>query len=86
MWKANWIGHALRKTRLLKHVIEGKILVQGMGRRGRRRKQLIHLPNLLKLADAPTGLTFNNCTFCPHCMCFVLIREQTAISAPYNMN
>jgi len=39
---ANWIGHALRKNRLLKHVIEGKI--PGMGRRGRRRKQLLYHP------------------------------------------
>jgi hypothetical protein len=35
--KANWIGHILRIHCLLKHVTEGKI--EGMGRRGRRRKQ-----------------------------------------------
>jgi hypothetical protein len=37
--KANWIGHILRRNCLLKHVIEGKI--EGTGRRGRRRKQLL---------------------------------------------
>jgi hypothetical protein len=37
--KANWIGHILRRYCLLKHVIEGK--VEGTGRRGRRRKQLL---------------------------------------------
>jgi hypothetical protein len=36
--KANWIGHILRKNRLLKHFTEGK--VELIGRRGRRRKQL----------------------------------------------
>ena len=38
------------------------------------------------LSDAPTGLTFKNCTFCPHLMCFVFISEQTATSAQYNKN
>jgi hypothetical protein len=38
--KANWIGHILRRNCLLKHVIEGK-LEERMGRRGRRRKQLL---------------------------------------------
>jgi hypothetical protein len=38
--KANWIRHILRKNCLLKHVIEGKIEVTG--RRGRRRRQLLH--------------------------------------------
>ena len=33
------IGHILRRNCLLKHVIEGKI--EGAGRRGRRRKQLL---------------------------------------------
>jgi hypothetical protein len=42
--KANWIGHILRRNCLLKHVIEGKLEGRiGMtGRRGRRRKQLLH--------------------------------------------
>jgi hypothetical protein len=41
--KANWIGHILRRNCLLKHVIEGKVegRIQMMGRRGRRRKQLL---------------------------------------------
>jgi hypothetical protein len=37
--KANWIGHILRRNCLLKHIIEGRI--EGTGRRGRRRKQLL---------------------------------------------
>jgi hypothetical protein len=41
--KANWIGHILRRNRLLKHVIEGKLegRIEVTGRRGRRRKQLL---------------------------------------------
>jgi hypothetical protein len=41
--KANWIGHILRRNCLLKHVIEGKLegRIHVMGRRGRRRKQLL---------------------------------------------
>jgi len=42
-WKANWIGHILRRNYLLKHVIERNM--QGRRevteRRGRRRKQLM---------------------------------------------
>jgi len=34
------IGHILRKNCFLKHVIEGNI--EGTGRRGRRRKQLLN--------------------------------------------
>jgi hypothetical protein len=41
--KANWIGHILRRNCLLKHVIEGNLeeRIEVMGRRGRRRKQLL---------------------------------------------
>jgi hypothetical protein len=41
--RANWIGHILHGNCLLKHVIEGKIegRIEVMGRRGRRRKQLL---------------------------------------------
>jgi hypothetical protein len=41
--KANWIGHILHRNCLLKHVIEGKLegKIEMMGRRGRRRKQLL---------------------------------------------
>jgi hypothetical protein len=39
--KANWIGHILHRNCLLKYVIEGKIEERVMGRRGRRRKQLL---------------------------------------------
>jgi hypothetical protein len=46
--KANWIGHILRRNCVLKQVIQRKIEVklEVMGRRGRRRKQL--LDNLKK--------------------------------------
>jgi hypothetical protein len=36
---ANWIGPILRRNCLLKHVMEGKL--EGTGRRGRRREQLL---------------------------------------------
>jgi len=41
-WKANWIGHILRRNCLLKQVIEGKIKgeMEVARRRGRRRKKL----------------------------------------------
>jgi len=41
--KANWIGHVLRRNRLLKHSIEGKIQgrIDITGTRGKRRKQLL---------------------------------------------
>jgi hypothetical protein len=41
--KANWIGHILRRNCLLKYVLEGKIQgsIEMMGKRGRRRKQLL---------------------------------------------
>jgi hypothetical protein len=41
--KANWIGHILRRNCLLKHMIEEKLegRIEMMGRRGRRRKQLL---------------------------------------------
>jgi hypothetical protein len=41
--KANWIGHILHRNCLSIHVIEGKIKgrIEVMGRRGRRRKQLL---------------------------------------------
>jgi hypothetical protein len=37
--KANWIGHILRRSCLLKRIIKGKII--GTRRRGRRCKQLL---------------------------------------------
>jgi hypothetical protein len=41
--KANRLGRILRRNCLLKHVIEGKLEggIEVMGRRGRRRKQLL---------------------------------------------
>jgi hypothetical protein len=41
--KAKWIGHVLRRKCLLKHFIGGKIegKTEVIGRRGRRRKQLL---------------------------------------------
>jgi hypothetical protein len=42
-WKAEWIGHIMRRNCLLKHVIEGKMegKIEVMGRRERSRKQLL---------------------------------------------
>jgi hypothetical protein len=41
------------------------------------------------LRDVAAGLTFRNCTLCPHSIyvfLLVFIWEQTATSAPYNIN
>jgi len=42
-WKANLIGHILRRNCLLQRVIEGKIKggIEVAGRRGRRRRKLL---------------------------------------------
>jgi hypothetical protein len=42
-WKANCIGHILRRNCLLRQVIEGKLKggVEVTGRRGRRRRKLL---------------------------------------------
>jgi hypothetical protein len=42
-WKANWIGHILRRNCLLHLVIEGKIKggIEVTGRRGKRHKKLL---------------------------------------------
>jgi hypothetical protein len=42
--KTNWIGHILRRNRLLKRVIEGKIegRIEETGSLGRRCKQLLY--------------------------------------------
>jgi hypothetical protein len=42
-WKANWIGHMLRRNCLLRYVIERKIKggIEVTGRRGRRRRKLL---------------------------------------------
>ena len=42
-WKANWIGHILRRNCLLQRVIEGKIKggIAVTGKRGRRRRKLL---------------------------------------------
>jgi len=42
-WKANWIGHILRRNCLLQWVIEGKIKggIEVTGRRGGRRRKLL---------------------------------------------
>ena len=41
--KANWIGHILRRNRLLQRVTEGKIQrgIEETGRQGRRRRKLL---------------------------------------------
>jgi len=38
--------------------------------------------------DAPIGLTFNNCTLCPHCIYVFCIypRKKTVTSASYSIN
>ena len=36
-----------------------------------------HLSKAYWLRDAPTGLTFNNCTFCPHCIYVFCIYLRT---------
>jgi hypothetical protein len=43
-WKANWIGHILRRNWLLRQVIKGKIKegIEVTGRRGRRRRKLLN--------------------------------------------
>ena len=42
-WKANWIGHILRRNCLLQRVTEGKIKgrIEVTGRRGGRRRKLL---------------------------------------------
>jgi hypothetical protein len=42
-WKANWIGHILRRNCLLQQVIEGKIQggIEVTERQGRRRRKLL---------------------------------------------
>jgi hypothetical protein len=42
-WKANWIGHILRRNCFLQRVIEGKIKgeMEVTGRQGRRRRKLL---------------------------------------------
>jgi hypothetical protein len=42
-WKANWIGHIMRRNCLLQRVIEGKIQggIEVTGRQGRRRRKLL---------------------------------------------
>jgi len=42
-WKANWIGHILRRNCLLQRVIEGKIKrgIEVIGRRGRKCRKLL---------------------------------------------
>jgi len=61
-WKANWTGgHFLRRNRLLKHVIEGKI--EGLERRGRRCKELLRdlkeMRRYWKMKEDPP-----DCTLC----------------------
>ena len=43
-WKANWIGHILRRNCLLKQIIEGKIKgqIEVSRRQGRRCKKLLN--------------------------------------------
>jgi len=43
IWKANWIGHILRRNCLLQRVIEGKIKgsIEVIGIRGRKHRKLM---------------------------------------------
>jgi hypothetical protein len=44
-WKANWIGHILRRNGLLQRVIEGKVQggIEVTERQGRRRRKLLDI-------------------------------------------
>jgi hypothetical protein len=56
--KANWIGHILCRNCLLEHITEGKVerRMEVMGRRGRRRKQLLaDLEEKRKLLETERG-------------------------------
>jgi hypothetical protein len=67
----------------------GGIWTQGMSSEGQ-----VHISKQCRdgaftahwLRDAPIGLTFNNCTFCRHCIYFVWIWKQTAIISLYSIN
>jgi hypothetical protein len=43
IWKANWIGHILRRNCILQQVIEGKMKgrIEVTGRRGKRHRKLL---------------------------------------------
>jgi hypothetical protein len=60
MKESNWIGHILRRNCFLKHVIKGQL--EGTGRRGERRKQLLNVfketiaNNIMGIESRSTGL------------------------------
>jgi hypothetical protein len=54
--KSKWLGHILRRDRLLKYVLEGR--TEGTGSRGKRRKQLLDdLTERIKLKEEALDLT-----------------------------
>jgi len=57
--KANWIGHVLRKTCLLKHVSKGKIegRIEATERRGKRSKQLLDDLKKYRVLEIERGIT-----------------------------
>jgi hypothetical protein len=71
--KANWIGHILCRNCLLEHVIEGKMegRIEVMGRRGRRRKQLLddlkEMKGYRKLKDEALDLNLWSTGFGRNC-------------------
>jgi len=52
-WKANWIGHILRRNCLLQRVTEGKIQggIEVTGRQGRRHRKLLDDLNTLRMGS-----------------------------------
>jgi hypothetical protein len=79
--KANWIGHILQWNCFLKHITEGKIMgrIEVMGRRGRRRKQLLddikETRGYRKLKEGALDRTAWRTRF--GCVCRPVVREAT---------
>ena len=78
---ADWIGHILHWNCFLKHITEGKIMgrIEVMGRRGRRRKQLLddikETRGYRKLKEGALDRTAWRTRF--GCVCGPVVREAT---------